>query len=87
MSSTDDPPVASAPLHPPSPPQVDAARALKRVLLGPAIPTAHLIHERLGKITALAIFSSDALSSVAYATEEMLKTLFIAGLRRRWPSR
>ena len=32
-----------------------------------------------GKIAALAIFSSDALSSVAYASEEMLKTLFIAG--------
>ena len=52
---------------------------MKRVLLGPALPTAHLIHERLGKSTALAIFSSDALSSVAYATEEMLRTLFIAG--------
>jgi hypothetical protein len=52
---------------------------LKRVLLGPALPTAHLIHERLGKVTALAIFSSDALSSAAYASEEMLKTLFIAG--------
>jgi amino acid transporter len=55
------------------------SQGLKRALLGPAIPTAHLIHERLGKVTALAIFSSDALSSVAYATEEMLKTLFIAG--------
>jgi amino acid transporter len=52
---------------------------IKRVLLGPALPTAHLVHERLGKATALAIFSSDALSSVAYATEEMLRTLFIAG--------
>ena len=52
---------------------------IKRALLGPAIPTANLVHERLGKVTALAIFSSDALSSVAYATEEMLKTLFIAG--------
>ena len=54
-------------------------QAVKRAFLGPAIPTAHLIHERLGKVTGLAIFSSDALSSVAYATEEMLKTLFIAG--------
>ena len=52
---------------------------LKRILLGPALPTAHLVHERLGKVAALAIFSSDALSSVAYASEEMLKTLFIAG--------
>jgi amino acid transporter len=53
---------------------------VKRVLLGPPLPTAQLIHERLGKSTALAIFSSDALSSVAYATEEMLRTLFIAGV-------
>jgi YD repeat-containing protein len=55
------------------------AYSLKRLILGPALPTAQLIHERLGKSTALAIFSSDALSSVAYATEEMLRTLFIAG--------
>src|SRR6476620_4493682 len=54
--------------------------AVKRAILGPALPTAHLVHERLGKIAALAIFSSDALSSVAYATEEMLKTLAIAGV-------
>ena len=54
--------------------------AAKRAALGPALPTANLAHERLGKVSALAIFSSDALSSVAYATEEMLKTLFIAGV-------
>jgi amino acid transporter len=65
--------------EPRSVPAGTAATRTKRLLLGPAIPTAHLIHERLGKITALAIFSSDALSSVAYATEEMLKTLFLAG--------
>ncbi|HET9249628.1 MAG TPA: APC family permease [Actinomycetota bacterium] len=47
--------------------------ALKRVLLGPALPTAQLQHERLGKPTALAVFASDNLSSVAYATEEILK--------------
>jgi amino acid transporter len=47
--------------------------AIKRLLLGPALPTAHLKHERLGKPTALAVFASDNLSSVAYATEEILK--------------
>jgi amino acid transporter len=41
--------------------------------LGPALPTAQLKHERLGKPTALAVFASDNLSSVAYATEEILK--------------
>jgi amino acid transporter len=42
-------------------------------VLGPALPTAQLKHERLGKPTALAVFASDNLSSVAYATEEILK--------------
>src|SRR5262245_20975822 len=36
-------------------------------------------HERLGKASALAVFSSDALSSVAYATEEILLVLVLAG--------
>jgi amino acid transporter len=49
--------------------------AWKRLLLGPALPTARLKHERLGKPTALAVFASDNLSSVAYATEEILKVL------------
>lgn len=47
--------------------------SLKRLLLGPALPTSQLVHERLGKPTALAVFASDNLSSVAYATEEILK--------------
>ena len=46
---------------------------LKRLVLGPALPTAQLQHERLGKPTALAVFASDNLSSSAYATEEILK--------------
>src|SRR5579864_1658292 len=51
----------------------------KRVLLGNPIPTASEVHERLNKIRALAVFSSDALSSVAYATEEIMKVLVLAG--------
>jgi hypothetical protein len=58
-----------------------AGYALKRAILGPALPTAHLVHERLGKPTALAVFASDNLSSVAYATEEILEVgVPIAGL-------
>jgi hypothetical protein len=38
---------------------------LKRWLLGPALKTAQAAHERLSKRLALAVFSSDALSSVA----------------------
>jgi amino acid transporter len=52
---------------------------LKQVLVGTPIPTAQQRHERLGKATALAIFASDALSSVAYATEEILLVLALAG--------
>ena len=37
-------------------------------------------HERLSKKVALAVFSSDALSSVAYATEEILHVLVLGGL-------
>ena len=52
---------------------------VKRILLGTPIPTAHAAHERLGPLTGLAIFASDALSSVAYATEEILLILMLAG--------
>jgi len=52
---------------------------LKRLLLGTPLPTAQQRHERLGKTTALAVFASDALSSVAYATEEILLVLIVAG--------
>jgi amino acid transporter len=53
---------------------------LKRLLLGTPLPTAQARHERLGKATALAVFASDALSSVAYATEEILLVLMMAGV-------
>lgn len=52
---------------------------MKRILIGKPIPTAHSIHERLTKTKALAIYSSDALSSVAYATEQILIVLVLAG--------
>lgn len=50
-----------------------ASYLLKRLILGRALPTKDLIHQRLGKPTALAVFASDNLSSVAYATEEILR--------------
>ena len=52
---------------------------LKRLLVGSPLPTAQARHERLGKAIALAVFASDALSSVAYATEEILLVLVTAG--------
>jgi len=51
----------------------------KRWLLGRPLKTAHLADERLTKTVALAVYSSDALSSVAYATEEILLVLMLAG--------
>jgi amino acid transporter len=54
--------------------------SLKRLLLGRPIPTHLAHHERLSKVTGLAVLSSDALSSVAYATEEILRVLLIGGL-------
>jgi amino acid transporter len=55
------------------------AHRLKRLLVGTPLPTAQARHERLDKATALAVFASDALSSVAYATEEILLVLMMAG--------
>src|SRR5690349_19031217 len=54
------------------------ATAIKRLLVGRALRTEQAAHERLTKKTALAVFSSDALSSTAYATEEILLVLAAA---------
>ena len=51
----------------------------KRWLLGRPLATAQAARERLSNPVALAIFSSDPLSSVAYATEEILLILVLAG--------
>jgi amino acid transporter len=50
---------------------------IKRVLIGPPLATAQAAHERLTNVKALAVLSSDALSSVAYASEEILRVLLI----------
>jgi amino acid transporter len=52
---------------------------LKRLLVGEPIPLAQARHERLSKTVALAVFASDPLSSNAYATEEILLVLILAG--------
>ena len=54
------------------------ATSVKRLLVGKALKTEQAAHERLSKKTALAVFSSDALSSTAYATEEILLVLAVA---------
>ena len=64
-----------------------AAASLKHFLVGNPLKTAQAVHERLNKKTALAVFSSDALSSTAYATEEILLVLAVAaayGEKNAW---
>jgi amino acid transporter len=56
-----------------------ASVALKRVFLGRALSTHKLEHQFLPKVLALPVFSSDPLSSNAYATEEMMLVLVTAG--------
>jgi amino acid transporter len=53
---------------------------LRRVLLGRPLASAEEVDERLSKTKALAIFSSDAISSSAYATEEIQRALLVGGL-------
>ena len=52
---------------------------LKRALLGRQVSSSKMEHTLLPKVLALPVFSSDPLSSVAYATEEMMLVLALAG--------
>ena len=65
-----------------SQPRTPAGRALARfrgVVFGRPLASEADLEERLSKTKALAIFSSDAISSSAYATEEILRVLVLAG--------
>lgn len=53
--------------------------SIKRIFVGAPMATSEAQHQRLSKRKALATFSSDPLSSVAYATEEILLVLVLAG--------
>lgn len=57
-----------------------AYRKVKRVLIGEQLPNQAEATERLTKVKGLAIFASDAMSSVAYATEEILLVLSLAAV-------
>jgi amino acid transporter len=56
----------------------------KRFLIGSPLATSQSEGERLTKFKALAVLSSDAISSVAYATEAILTTLIVAGSGSLW---
>jgi amino acid transporter len=55
------------------------AHPLRTIFIGERLPTAHAIHQRLQKMLALPVFGSDAISSSAYATEEIMRALMLAG--------
>ena len=57
---------------------------VKRLVVGAPIPSHLSHHERFSKVTGLAVLSSDPLSSVAYATEEILRVLMIGGVSALW---
>ena len=57
----------------------EPSRRITHFLTGRPLPTADAEHETIGKTVGLAIFASDALSSTAYATQEMLVILAGAG--------
>src|SRR6187549_2490500 len=53
---------------------------VKRLLVGAPIPSHLAHHQRFSRVTGVAVLSSDPLSSVAYATEEILRVLTLGGL-------
>jgi len=55
-------------------------RTWRTWLLGRPLPTADAQHQTIGKLVGLAVFASDALSSTAYATQEILVILAAAGV-------
>ena len=68
-------------------PSTELGRALARVrrtLVGAPLATEQEVEERLSKKKALAILSSDAISSSAYASEEILNILVLAGIAALW---
>ena len=54
-------------------------RSLSHWLIGRPLHTADSPHQTIGKVIGLAVFASDALSSTAYATQEILGVLSVAG--------
>src|SRR6266496_2494450 len=72
------PPAGQGPGKVPSHRYQSLSYRTKRALLGPPLKTSQLVTERITKKVALAVFSSDPISSTAYATEEILLVLVTA---------
>jgi amino acid transporter len=71
--------MSGAPARELAPAAPGLGRALRRLLVGRRLATEEAPHQLLPKVLALPVFSSDALSSVAYATEEIMIVLALAG--------
>jgi amino acid transporter len=72
--------VASERVLAPEGPMGRVADLLRRVLVGRRIASEREIHERVGPVKGLAVFASDNISSSAYATEEIMRVVVIAGV-------
>lgn len=59
---------------------INKRRPFSQILLGRPLETSEAPHQAIGKLPGLAVFASGALSSVAYATEEILAILALAGM-------
>ena len=55
------------------------SRPLRRLFVGRRIASEHEAHERIGPVKGLAVFASDNISSSAYATEEIMRVVVVAG--------
>src|SRR5205809_4673210 len=71
--------VAKAAAHEPKTALGRTWARIRKIAIGRPLASEEEIGERLSKKKALAIFSSDAISSSAYATEEILRVLVLAG--------
>jgi amino acid transporter len=82
MSETRPPanPKEPLPFAPAPAATLSPGKRLRRLLLGSPISSAHAEHTLLPKFLALPVFASDAISSVAYATQQIVLALGAAGL-------
>ena len=60
-------------------PDYRPARSWRTWLIGRPLATADAPHQAINKVIGLAVFSSDAMSSVAYAPQELMLILALAG--------
>src|SRR5438105_15090088 len=73
-------PQEPTPLIPTPAPRTSSIKRLRQLILGNPVSSEHMRHALLRKILALPVFASDAISSVAYATQQIILALGAAGL-------